>query len=122
MPGDTGDPWGEDYYSPEHLAKVNMSIIDKMAYRILYQMISVNGPLFDSPVCDNQKLGSCNKFLYDTVATSEEHRQLARKIARESAVLLKNDDATLPIVSRTRRISRSLSLAALAIRSTIQAK
>lgn len=93
MPGLNGD----DYYTPENLAKVNMSIIDTLVYRILYQMIKVNGPLFDKPVCDNQNLGSCNQFLYKTTATSAEHANLARQIAAESIALLKNERNVLPL-------------------------
>jgi beta-glucosidase-like glycosyl hydrolase len=94
MPGTTGD---DDWYSPERLAHVNMSLIDTMVYRILLQMISIGGPLFDNPVCDNVRLGACDEFLYKKSATNKDHVKLAREIAAASAALLQNDKNVLPL-------------------------
>jgi beta-glucosidase-like glycosyl hydrolase len=50
---------------------------------------------YDAPVCT---VGDdCHKYLYRANVTSDAHAQLARQIAAQSAVLLKNVAETLPI-------------------------
>jgi beta-glucosidase-like glycosyl hydrolase len=98
MPGNYGDDGSQDYFSPENLSHVNISIIDTMVYRILLQMITVTGKYFDQPVCNNLgQSGNCDELLYEKVATNSEHVSLAREIASSSAVLLKNERSILPL-------------------------
>ena len=58
----------------------------------------------------------CEAALYEADATSAAHRDLARRVGAASAVLLKNEEGTLPLRPGARvvlvglRLRRSLSL------------
>jgi beta-glucosidase len=88
----------DSWFSPDKLARsINMTVIDENTVHVLTPMIDL-GILEESwcspPNCSNQ--------LYGVDATTPEHINLARAIAGESAVLLKNDNAVLPLKAGTR--------------------
>jgi len=66
---------------------VSESLIDKVAGRVLKMKFALG--LFENPYVDAKKVND----VYDT----QEQRALARRIAQESIVLLKNKDGVLPL-------------------------
>ena len=67
--------------------------LDKMATRVLRGMLAVGA--LDEDVCTAGC--DCEPYMYGANATSSSHVSLARTIGAQSAVLLKNDERTLPI-------------------------
>ena len=94
---------GTGYFTPGALRSVQADI-DGMSERILTGMFKsgafdppsgAQGTPEGTPRCE---VGSdCNFLLWTAVATNDEHRRLARDVAAESIVLLKNDGDVLPI-------------------------
>merc|ERR1712232_1224843 len=82
------------YLTADNLRQVNQSFIDKSIQRILavmYRMDFFNSTKTAAPAKD---------WLMKDV-TSAEHSNLARDIATESIVMLKNSDHALPISNAT---------------------
>lgn len=75
-------------------------ILDRMTRNIVRGMISSSA--WDEPLCTAGC--DCQPFIENVNATSAEHRQLARVVAAESAVLLKNEGQVLPIDRATKTI------------------
>lgn len=73
--------------------EVDLVRIDDAVRRILRQKFRLG--LFDNPFPDAN--------LIDKIG-SKEHREVARKAVRESLVLLKNEDAVLPLSKETKKI------------------
>ena len=76
-----------------------------MAQRVLYGMLS-SGGYDDGEGVEGARLGprprcttgvDCSYLFYQAIATSHESVRVARNLAASSAVLLKNDAATLPL-------------------------
>ena len=66
-----------------------VSLVDQAVARILRVKFLLG--LFEGPYANVKKISSTFR--------SEKHRKLAREVARESIILLKNDDAVLPLKS-----------------------
>ena len=81
--------------------KVTMDKVNDSTLRILTPMFQMG--LFDEPWISN------NGSLSNNV-TSEEHNKLARSIAAEGMVLLKNDGGILPIGASTKKIAETLNI------------
>jgi len=73
--------------------QVSQSRIDDMAYRILLAMYTVG--IFDNPPTGNLSVNT----------QSEEHTLLARQLAAEATVLLKNEDDILPLDDKITHIA-----------------
>jgi len=84
---------GSDHFSPESLARVRPTLVNASARRILAAMYRLD--LMNSTKCSPPH---CKEWLRKNVST-EAHQKLARSIATESVVLLKNVDDVLPITS-----------------------
>jgi beta-glucosidase len=81
------------WFRPERLAdEIEMAQIDQNVLHILTPMIDLG--ILEENWCAPP---NCNQELYGNVTTSVEHQNLARAIAGESVVLLKNDNAVLPL-------------------------
>ena len=87
------DQPGTDHYFDKAKLTGDAAALDDMAARVVTALDMV-GALDDS-VCTGGK--DCGHYLYEANATSTEHATLARTIAAQSAALLKNDNATLPV-------------------------
>ena len=70
----------------------------EMARRILRGMFMANA--FAQPVCSVGQ--DCWPYIYEAMATTSDHADLAHEIAIGSAVLLKNDGGVLPIAAGKR--------------------
>eukprot|EP00929_Paragymnodinium_shiwhaense_P028907 TRINITY_DN16680_c0_g1_i1.p1 TRINITY_DN16680_c0_g1~~TRINITY_DN16680_c0_g1_i1.p1 ORF type:complete len:790 (-),score=188.90 TRINITY_DN16680_c0_g1_i1:334-2646(-) len=93
-----GAPTAE-FLGPKALEEVDESAVDEAAVRIVSGMYKVG--LFNRSQCVPP---SCTKKLLSTV-TNENHKLLARKLAAESIVLLKNDKGVLPLTaSKTKSV------------------
>lgn len=78
-----------------HDGGLDISAIDSAVSRVL--RIKFDMGLFENPYVDPEKAA--------TVVRNEEHVALARKVARESIVLLKNDKKTLPLSKNLKSIA-----------------
>jgi beta-glucosidase len=83
MPGSTY--FGDKLYSAVQNGQVLPEVIDDKAYRVLLAM-------YTAGIFDNPPKGNIN-----STATSQEHALLSRRLAEESAVLLKNANNILPL-------------------------
>ena len=97
MPGsgvdDSGDPRG--WYSADRLASLDEASLDAHITRIVRAAVTV---LDDESGCVP---GSCQEELYATNATSSEHKMIARDLAADSVVMLKNE-GVLPLKTGTK--------------------
>ena len=98
MPGsgvdDSGDPRG--WYSAERLGNLDEAALDAHVSRIVHAAASVPGFLEESGCAP----GSCQEELYETNATSSEHKMIARDLAADSVVMLKNE--VVPLTTATK--------------------
>ncbi len=81
-PGDPNGYWGDDLLTAVEEDEVSEERIDDMATRILTEMFSKG--LFDQPTVNNQ-------------IPAKEHGKIAREIAEQSMVLMKNENNALPL-------------------------
>ena len=79
-----GDAKIKAVWKRNKLKKIDPELIDQSVHRILKSFIQVGS-------FDDKKSGNI-----ESIVTSEEHKTIAREIAEESAILLKNDGA-LPL-------------------------
>jgi len=100
MPGSHGGGPGSDvFFTPEGLASQDPQRVDDAVYRVLSVIYRLQ--LETSTPCSAP---GCEEWFRKNV-TSEAHASLARSLATESVVLLKNDGDLLPISSRVGRIA-----------------
>ncbi|KHL97086.1 glycoside hydrolase [Paenibacillus sp. IHB B 3415] len=83
-PGEPFGKWGAELLTAVNNGEITETKIDEMATRILVQMFRKQ--LFDKPVENN-------------LISAQAHGEIAREIAEQSMVLLKNDNSTLPLDS-----------------------
>ena len=76
-------------------AKIDMTTVDSAVRRVL--KIKFDMGLFENPYVDPEKAAA--------TVRNKNHVELARKVARESIVLLKNDEQTLPLKKDIRSIA-----------------
>lgn len=74
---------------------LDVAVVDSAVRRVL--MIKFEMGLFENPYVDAEKAAA--------IIRNENHVMLARKVARESIVLLKNDDNTLPLKKNLKSIA-----------------
>ena len=74
--------------------KVSMAAIDEAVRRVLRMKFALG--LFDNPYADPAR---------EKLLLSEDHRQIAREMARQSVVLLKNKNDTLPLTDKASSIA-----------------
>ncbi|KAL3916110.1 MAG: hypothetical protein SGPRY_006960, partial [Prymnesium sp.] len=97
-----GSPNGLDQNMPGTLLTIDRerlsdTDLDQMVTRILRSMIKVGAWDWEVPACLAVEDPSCEQRQFDTPdATSAEHTAIARQIASEGVLLLKND-GTLPL-------------------------
>jgi beta-glucosidase len=88
----------DSWFDPDQLAnEIGMAQIDENVLHILTPAIDLG--ILDTAWCSPP---NCNQELYGNITTSVEHQNLARAIAGESIVLLKNDRGVLPLQPGTR--------------------
>lgn len=92
---DVSMPGNDGFYSPAHLEGLKDAAAKEiqMVTHVMYGMIASGS--FDDPKCTAGC--DCKPLLYGVNATSSAHDALARTIAADSVVLLKNEHATLPL-------------------------
>lgn len=83
----SGEMFGKYLLQAVQEEKLNVSVVDAAASRVLELKFKLG--LFDRPFADPQKA--------EQLIGSEEHISIARKIAVEGMVLLKNDQSLLPL-------------------------
>ncbi len=92
-------PWpagfGEKFQDMVRKGEISMALIDQAASRVL--RVKFLAGLFENPYADARKAA--------TVINCDEHRRLARKIAQESIILLKNADHLLPLDKNIKSIA-----------------
>lgn len=91
----SGSGYGRNLLQAVKDGAVDMQTLDRAVSRLLYQKFALG--LFENPYVDE-------KAVSDKVGTPE-HAALARRVARESIILLKNDDNVLPLSKKLKRIA-----------------
>ena len=92
-PADYG--YGDTLLQMVQRGEVDVALVDQAVARIL--RVKFLAGLFENPYADEAKLA---RFLH-----SPAHRRLAREVAQESLILLKNEHSLLPLDPKLRRIA-----------------
>lgn len=87
------DSFGEPLLKAIEAGSIKMELVDQALARVLKQKFELG--LFENPYVEAEKVG------FDTPA----QRQMARQIAQQSLVLLKNDGDVLPLSKQTKSIA-----------------
>jgi beta-glucosidase len=91
----TSGAFGDQIAGLVKSGKLPMSVLDEAVRRVL--RVKFRAGLFDHPYTDPQRA--------ETALLTPESRQLARKLADESMVLLKNDNGLLPLDKNAKTIA-----------------
>ncbi|MGN7764927.1 glycoside hydrolase family 3 protein, partial [Paenibacillus sp. 22594] len=83
----SGAMFGQHLVNAVHSGKLAVEVLDRAVHRVLELKFKLG--LFEQPYADPE---AAEKFI-----GSAKHRELARKLAAESIILLKNDGGTLPL-------------------------
>ncbi|MBW4082063.1 glycoside hydrolase family 3 N-terminal domain-containing protein [Paenibacillus sp. S150] len=83
----SGAMFGEHLVNAVHTGKLAVEVLDRAVQRVLELKFKLG--LFEQPYADPE---AAEKFI-----GSSRHRELARKLAAESIILLKNEGGTLPL-------------------------
>eukprot|EP00443_Scrippsiella_acuminata_P110242 CAMPEP_0115724212 /NCGR_PEP_ID=MMETSP0272-20121206/80658_1 /TAXON_ID=71861 /ORGANISM="Scrippsiella trochoidea, Strain CCMP3099" /LENGTH=256 /DNA_ID=CAMNT_0003167421 /DNA_START=1 /DNA_END=767 /DNA_ORIENTATION=- len=99
MPGNTM-PFDPAKFTDDNLDTLSDEKIDAMVTPMLTKMLQYG--LFDNPVCEPP---NCKDIETKTNATNAEHQALARELATQSVLLLKNEKGMLPLGAGVKRIA-----------------
>ncbi|PRD54312.1 glycoside hydrolase family 3 N-terminal domain-containing protein [Sphingobacterium gobiense] len=91
----SGSGFGDNLLKAVKSGQVDMQYVDRAVARLLYQKFALG--LFERPYVDEH-------LVVQKVATSE-HTAMARQVAREAIVLLKNESNLLPLSKTLSRIA-----------------
>lgn len=91
----SGEMFGSHLVKAVHAGKLEMSVLDRAVRRVLTLKFRLG--LFDKPYVDTERA--------EQVIGREEHIRLARQLATEGIVLLKNINRTLPLPKTSKRIA-----------------
>ncbi|MHA6533875.1 glycoside hydrolase family 3 N-terminal domain-containing protein [Paenibacillus sp. BAC0078] len=91
----SGAMFGEHLVGAVRTGRLAIEILDRAVQRVLELKFKLG--LFEQPYADPD---AAEKFI-----GSEKHRELARKLAAESIILLKNDAGTLPLSSGSGKVA-----------------
>ncbi len=91
----SGSGYGENLHAAIREGLLDEQVLDRAVARLLYQKFALG--LFENPYVDEK--------LVSTKVGIIEHVDLARAVARESVVLLKNENGTLPLTKTLKRIA-----------------
>ncbi|HLT88460.1 MAG TPA: glycoside hydrolase family 3 N-terminal domain-containing protein [Sphingobacterium sp.] len=91
----SGSSFGENLLEAVKSGQVDMQYVDRAVARLLYQKFALG--LFERPYVDEN-------LVAQKVATSE-HIAMARQVAREAIVLLKNESNLLPLSKSLSRVA-----------------
>jgi len=87
---DMNMPGNDGHYSMEKIEKLPRWRLNEMAARVLHGM--ARAPAYRSPSPGSCRVGcNCRERIVDAVATNQAHLALARRLAAEGAVLLRNE-------------------------------
>ena len=98
-----GSPNGLDQNMPGTMLTLNREVLpeatlDEMATRVLRGMLGVGAFDWDVPACIAPLDGSCTQLQFEAAdATSSVNAALAREVAADSLLLLKNEASLLPL-------------------------
>ena len=87
--------YGDQLRTLVERGEVSEALVDQAVSRIL--RVKFLAGLFENPFADVSRL--------DAVVHCDDHRNLAREVARESIILLRNEDDLLPLSPAVRRIA-----------------
>ncbi|MFD1768596.1 glycoside hydrolase family 3 N-terminal domain-containing protein [Sphingobacterium suaedae] len=91
----SGSGYGKNLLAAVQEGLIDQETLDRAVARLLYQKFALG--LFEHPYVDEQAVPK-------KVGTAE-HRALARKVAQQAVILLKNDNQTLPLRRSLKRIA-----------------
>jgi len=91
----SGSGYNQNLLEAVKTGRVDQQTLDRAVARVLHQKFALG--LFDRPYVDEKAV--------DKKVGTKEHLDLARKVAREAVVLLKNDDQLLPLSKSLKRIA-----------------
>ncbi|QBQ42475.1 beta-glucosidase [Sphingobacterium psychroaquaticum] len=91
----SGSGYGQNLLDAVQQGLVDRSVLDQAVARVLYQKFALG--LFDKPFVDEN--------LVDKKVATTAHQELARQVAREGTVLLKNEGGLLPLSKHIKRLA-----------------
>jgi len=104
MPGNsiTDSANNQAYFTPKNTATLADNELKSIAKRILTGVVRYG--LMEHPACSPANDG-CHSQVFDVVATTDAHKELAQKMVAESVILLKNENDALPFPDGLKQIA-----------------